>query len=102
VVSHEENVTVCWQVAAGQFTAFHTESWYVPVALTWTHAAVLANAFGPLHWYVNWPCGPHSSTVLPWQPVIGPVMVHGGSTEASIVFEQGPYVVPNASVTWSM
>ena len=38
---------------------------------------MVANPFGPVHAYVNGPCGPHSSTVAPAQAESGPLIAHG-------------------------
>ena len=74
----------------------------MPLTLTCAHADVVANPFGPVHAYVNWPCGPHSSTGVPSVPEVGPVIEQGGGGVASTVFVHGPKVEPNWSVIWSM
>jgi len=58
-------------------------------------AAELAKPFGPVHEYVNWPWGPHSSIPASAHPEVGPLIAHGGAGVASTVFVHGPNVCPN-------
>ncbi|TMQ52911.1 MAG: hypothetical protein E6K72_08855 [Candidatus Eisenbacteria bacterium] len=63
---------------------------------------MVANPFGPVHAYVNGPCGPHSSTLAPAQAESGPLIAHGGGWAASTALEHGPNVAPDMSLSVSV